>query len=121
MKGNGVVVSRELFSPDLIVNNTEVQDCETIAINANDIFKITYFLKLKSNESKSIQIKSALPKPLRNGDFIARTFRPFLTYFPNSFMCKFSKGMSYITVSNPTSKTLSLKGVNCIGSISLRQ
>ncbi len=57
------------------------------------IFKITYFLKLKANESKTIQIKSILPKALRNSDFIARTCKGFLSYFPNSFMCKFSKGM----------------------------
>ncbi len=32
-------------------------------------------------------------------------------------MCKFRKGMSYITVCNPTGKALNLKGGTCIGSI----
>ncbi len=81
------------------------------------IFKLTYFLKFKPNESKTIQIKSALPKALRNGDFIAKTFRRFLNYFANSFMCMFTKGVSYITVTNPTKKSLSLKGGTGIGSI----
>ncbi len=66
------------------------------------IFKLTYFLKIKPNESKTLQIK---------------TFRPFLNYFPNSFMCKFTKGVSYITVTNPTKKSLSLKGGTGIGNI----
>ncbi len=68
-------------------------------------------------KAKLYKLKSALPKAVRNGDYIARTFRPFLNYFPNSFMCKFTKGMSYITLSNPTGKALNLKGGTCIGSI----
>ncbi len=66
------------------------------------IFQLTYYLKLKPNESKIIQIKCALPRALHNGDYIAKTFRPFLNYFPNTFMCTFSKGVSYISVTNPT-------------------
>ncbi len=58
-----------------------------------------------------------MPKSLRNGNFIAKTFRPFLNYFPNSFMCKFTKGMSYITVINPSKKSLNLKDGTGIGSI----
>ncbi len=53
---------------------------------------------------------------MRKGEFIGRTLRPFLSYLPNSFICKFNKGMIYITVTNPTSKPLTLKGGMCLGS-----
>ncbi len=80
----------------------DIASKKIIMKNKSFIFKLTYFLKIKPNESKTIQIKSALPKALCNEDYIAKTFRPFLNYFPNSFMCKFTKGVSYITVTNPT-------------------
>ncbi len=41
----------------------------------------------------------------------------FLSYLPNSFICKFSKGVSYITVTNPKCKALTIKGGRCLGSI----
>ncbi len=44
------------------------------------IFKNAYFLKLKPNESKSIQIKSALPNALKKGECIGHTFGPFLSH-----------------------------------------
>ncbi len=56
-----------------------------------------------------IGIKCSLPKQHRNGDFVAKPFRPFSNYLPLNFMLQLKKGKSYLKIANPTSKGLTIK------------
>ncbi len=56
------------------------------------VFKICFHNKVKAHDTMTIGIKCTLPKQLRNGDFIAKPFRPFSNYLPLNFMLQFKRG-----------------------------
>ncbi len=66
----------------------------------------------------TITSKCILPKEFRNGDFIAKPFRPFSTYLPLNFMLQFKKGKSFLKIANPTSKGLTIKADTALGCVS---
>ncbi len=68
----------------------------------------------------TIGIKCFLPKQLRNGDFVAKPFRPFSNYLPLNFMLQFKKGKSYLKIANPTSKGLTIKAGTALGCVSFK-
>ncbi len=59
-----------------------------------------------------------MPKELRNGDFVAKPFCPFTSYLPLNFILKFKTGKSFLKISNPTSKVLTIKADTALGSVS---
>ncbi len=48
------------------------------------VFKTSFHKRVKAHNTMNIGIKFSLP--LRNGDFIAKAFRPFSNYLPLNFM-----------------------------------
>ncbi len=79
------------------------------------VFKTTNPCRIKANDSTTLLIKCALPKSLRNGDFISKAFRLFIMFLPSNILLKFRKGQSYIKLSNHTSKAISIKGNTALG------
>ncbi len=73
------------------------------------VFKSSFHNRAKAHNTMTIGIKCILPKELRNGDFIAKPFRPFSTYLPFNFMLQFKKAKRFLRISNPTSKGLTIK------------
>ncbi len=73
------------------------------------VFKSCFHNIIKAHDTLTIGIKCILPKELRNGDFIAKLFRPFTSYVPLNFMLQFRKGQSLLKISHPTSNGLTIK------------
>ncbi len=48
------------------------------------VFKTSFHNRVKAHDTMTIGIKCSLPKQLRNGDFVAKPFRPFSIYLPLS-------------------------------------
>ncbi len=68
-----------------------------ISIHKNSfVLKTSFHNRVKAHNTLTIGIKCSLPRQLRNGDFAAKPFRPFLNYLPLNFMLPFKKGKSYI-------------------------
>ncbi len=53
------------------------------------VFKTSFHNRVKAHNSLAICIKCSLPKQLRNGNFVAKLFRPFSNYLPLNFMLQF--------------------------------
>ena len=64
-----------------------------------------------------IYVKSSLPKHLKNGSFLCKSFRPFIKYLPANFILEFCKEKTSLLIVNPTTKTLTINGNTAIGSI----
>ncbi len=73
------------------------------------VFKTSFHNRVKAQDTMTIGIKCSLPKQLRNGNFVAKPFRRFSSYLPLNFMLQFKKGKSYLKITNPTSKGLTIK------------
>ncbi len=73
------------------------------------VFKSCFHKRIKAHDTLTNGIKCILPKELRNGDFIAKPFHPFTSYLPLNFMLQLKKGKSFLIISNPTSKGLTIK------------
>ncbi len=69
------------------------------------VFKTSFHNRVKAHNTMNIGVKCSLPKQLRNGDFVAKRFRPFSNYLPLNFMVQFKKGKIYLKIANPTSKS----------------
>ncbi len=82
------------------------------------VFKTSFHNRVKAHDTMTIGIKCSLPKQLRNGDFVAKRFRPFSNYLPFNFMLQFKKGKSYLKIANKTSKGLTIKAGTTLGSVS---
>ncbi len=55
------------------------------------VFKSCFHNGVKPHDTMTIGIKCILPKELRNGDFVAKAFRPFSTYLP-LILLQFKRG-----------------------------
>ncbi len=84
------------------------------------VFKTSFHNRVKAHNTMTIGIKCSLPKQLRNGDFVAKLFSPFSNYLPLSFMLQFKKGKSYLKITNPTSKGLTIKEGTALGYVSFK-
>ncbi len=82
------------------------------------VFKTSFHNRVKAHDTMTIGIKCSFPKQLRNGDFVAKPFRPFSNYLPLNFMLQFKKGKSYLKIANPTSKGLTIKAHTALGCVS---
>ncbi len=82
------------------------------------VFETCFHNRVKAHNTMTIGIKCTLPKELRNGDFIAKPFRPFSSYLPLNFMLQFKKGKSYLKIAYPTSKGLTIKAGTALGCVS---
>ncbi len=54
------------------------------------VFKTSFHNRVKAHNTMTIGIKCSLPKQLRNGDFVAKQFRPFSNFLPLNFMLQFT-------------------------------
>ncbi len=82
--------------------------------------KVVFYNRIKVHYTLTIGIKCSLPKKLRNGDFIAKLFCPIINYLPLNFVLKFKKGKSFLKISNPSSKSLTVKADTALGSVSFK-
>ncbi len=82
------------------------------------VFKTFFHNMVKAHDTMTIDIKCSLPKQFRNGDLVAKAFRPFSKYLPLNFMLQFKKGKSYLRIANPTSKGLTIKAGTTLGCVS---
>ncbi len=82
------------------------------------VFKSCFHNRIKVYNTLTIGIKGILPKEFRNDDFVAKPFRHFTSYLPLNFVLKFKKGKSFLKISNPTSKGLTIKADTALGSVS---
>ncbi len=81
------------------------------------MFKSCFHNRIKAYDTLTIGIKCILLTELWNADFIAKWFRPFTNYLPLNFMLQFKKGKSYLKISNPTSKNLTIKSDTALGCV----
>ncbi len=95
------------------VSSRQISICKKLFV-----FKTSFHNRLKAHNTMTIGIKCSLPKQLRNGDFVAKPFRPFSNYLPLNFMLQFKKGKSYLKIANPTSKVLTIKAGTDLGCVS---
>ncbi len=72
------------------------------------MFNNCFHNRIKAHDTLTIGIKCIWPKELRNGDFIAKPFHPFTSYLSLNFMLQFKKGKSFLKISDPTSKGLTI-------------
>ncbi len=84
------------------------------------VFKSCFLSRIKADDTMTIGIKCILPKELRNGDFIAKPFHPFSSYLPLNVKLQFKKGKSFLKISNPTSKGLTIKADTSLGCVAFK-
>ncbi len=82
------------------------------------VFKTSFHNRVKAHNTMTIGIKCSLPKQLRNGNFVAKPFRPFSNYLPLNLMLQLKKGKSYLKIANPTSNGLTIKAGTTLGCVS---
>ncbi len=81
------------------------------------VFKTSFHNRVKAHNTMTIAIKCFLSKQLRNGNFVAKPFRPFFNYLPLNFMLQFKKRKSYLKIANPTSNGLTVKAGTTLGCV----
>ncbi len=59
------------------------------------VFKTCFHSRIQAHNTLTIGVKCMLRKALRNGDFISKTFQPFINYLPLKFVLKFKKGKRF--------------------------
>ncbi len=84
------------------------------------VFKTSFHNEVEAHDTMINGIKCSLPKQLRNGDFVAKPFRPFSNYLPLNFMLQFKKGKRCLKIANPTSKGLTIKAGTALGCVNFK-
>ncbi len=81
------------------LNGVIVVSARQISIGKKTVvLKANFHNRVKAHNTITIGIKCSLLKQLRNGDFVAKPFRPFSNYLPLNFMLQFKKGNSYLKI-----------------------
>ncbi len=74
-----------ISSMNQLKNVVDVSSRQILIRKKSFVFKSCFHNRIKAHDTLTI-IKCILPEELRNGDFIAKPFRPFTNYLPLKFM-----------------------------------
>ena len=79
------------------------------------VFKSCNMIHLKPGSVAIINVKSNIPKPLKNHSFICKPFAPYVDMLPTDFLVKFKSNNGKIRIYNSTKKTVTIKPNSVLG------